>query len=345
MVSFAVRCTTLTSNCVLEYGTKIDLQVPGLFISLARVPCYVKQTIHERTYLMHECIRTERSNKSSTGLLDREPELSSLWADFLSESERDLEETQKDLENAKSKLEDTRKDLQDRKNELRVQTELLQGLRTLDGSRSFIPSEHERVIFPALPQEEPAEGTEGRPLRICIVSPEFVGPFRCGGIGTFYTELGKVLAGAGHHVTFLFSRRDYCEIRTVEYWIEHYRDQGIRFEPIRACPLKVSIPEHQAIPYDVYYWLKDRNFDIIHFPELSGVGYYSLLAKKQGLGFSRTTLMCVGTHGPCVWCRFANQEYPSIMWDRMIYGRPAFQELLGMEFNPEMLFGSSWGLS
>jgi len=263
---------------------------------------------------MHECIGTEESNTSSTGVLHREPELSSLWADFLSESERDLEETQKDLEDAKSKLQDTRQDLQDRKNELRVQTELFQGLRTLDGSRAFISSEHERIIFPALPQEERAEGTESRPLRICIVSPEFVGPFRCGGIGTFYTELGKVLAGAGHHVTFLFSRRDYCEIRTVEYWIEHYRDQGIRFEPIRACPLKVSIPEHQAIPYDVYYWLKDRNFDIIHFPELSGVGYYSLLAKKQGLGFSRT-LMCVGTHSPSLWCRFANQEDPGIMWD------------------------------
>ena len=197
---------------------------------------------------MHECIRTEESNKSSTGLLDREPELSSLWADFLSESKRNLEETQKDLENAKFKLQDTKKNLHDRKNELRTQTGLFQDLQSLDGLRSFFSSGYERVLFPALPQGEPAEGTAGRPLRICIVSPEFVGPFRCGGIGTAYTELGKALAGAGHHVTFLFSRRDYCEIRTVEYWIEHYRDQGIRFEPIRACPLKVSVPEHQAIP-------------------------------------------------------------------------------------------------
>ena len=110
---------------------------------------------------MHECIRTEESNKSSTGLLDRETEFSSLWADFLSESKRNLEETQKDLENAKSKLQDTKKNLHERKNELRTQTGLFQDLQSLDGLRLFfLPGMREFCFRPCRRESRRGDGRQ-----------------------------------------------------------------------------------------------------------------------------------------------------------------------------------------
>ncbi|MFZ0946303.1 MAG: glycosyltransferase [Syntrophobacteraceae bacterium] len=225
-----------------------------------------------------------------TGAFDDLTELPRLWNEFLSDTERDVAETRRELR----------------------EIACLRRLADLRVPLSQV--EHEQTFFPPMPQEQSPQGTVSRPLRICIVSPEFVGPHRCGGIGTAYTELGKALARAGHHVVFLYSRGEYCETHSLDYWIAHYRQQGIRLDPLPAFQVNLSIPHHQSISYRTYCWLKDRDFDIVHFPELEGAAYYSLLAKRQGLGLSRT-LLCVGTHGPTAWYRSANQEPPNIPCD------------------------------
>ena len=61
--------------------------------------------------------------------------------------------------------------------------------------------------------------------------------------------------------------------------------------------------------YATYLWLRQNDhFDVIHFHEWQGHGYYSLLAKRQGLAFGRTTL-CVSTHSPTCWNKQGNREY------------------------------------
>ena len=60
---------------------------------------------------------------------------------------------------------------------------------------------------------------------------------------------------------------------------------------------------------DAHAWLRRRQFDIVHFPELHGHGYYCVLAKHQGLDFKRTFL-CIGTHSPISWIREQNKEAP-----------------------------------
>ncbi len=60
--------------------------------------------------------------------------------------------------------------------------------------------------------------------------------------------------------------------------------------------------------YDAYHWLKGRHFDVVHFPELFGHGYYSILSKRQGLDFADTTF-CIGTHSPTSWLRAMNREF------------------------------------
>jgi GT2 family glycosyltransferase/glycosyltransferase involved in cell wall biosynthesis len=243
-----------------------------------------------------------------TGAFDDLTELPRLWSEFLRDTERDLAETRSDLQNTRTELEQTEKDLRSRTREV-VCLQRLADLRV-----PLSQPERERAFFPPMPQQQSAQETVIRPLRICIVSPEFVGPHRCGGIGTAYTELGKALARAGHHVVFLYSRGEYCETHSLDYWISHYWQQGIRLEPLPAFQINLSIPHHQSISYRTYCWLNDRDFDIVHFPELEGAAYYSLLAKRQGLGLSRT-LLCVGTHGPTAWYRSANEEPPNISCD------------------------------
>jgi glycosyltransferase involved in cell wall biosynthesis/GT2 family glycosyltransferase len=65
-----------------------------------------------------------------------------------------------------------------------------------------------------------------------------------------------------------------------------------------------------SVSYHTYAWLKahQHEFDIIHFPECQGLGFYSLLAKRQGLAFGDTTFV-VSAHGPTFWVKEGSQDY------------------------------------
>ncbi|MGH2950954.1 MAG: glycogen/starch synthase, partial [Solirubrobacterales bacterium] len=69
-----------------------------------------------------------------------------------------------------------------------------------------------------------------RPARVCIVSYEFTGPTRTGGIGTAYTSLAEALAGDGHEVTVLFTGWAPGEEDAFERWAGHYGSLGIGLE-------------------------------------------------------------------------------------------------------------------
>ncbi len=49
--------------------------------------------------------------------------------------------------------------------------------------------------------------------------------------------------------------------------------------------------EFQRLSYRMYLWLRQQDFNVIHFPALGGVGYYTLVAKHQGLFPSATRLL------------------------------------------------------
>lgn len=149
--------------------------------------------------------------------------------------------------------------------------------------------------------------TPARSLRICIATPDIVGPVRNGGIGTAYHWLCRALVAAGHEVTLLYTLGEYCEQDSIEVWQERYRQQNLSFVPLpedAAIPLNVSRTVQRS--YHTYQWLKRQVFDVIHFPEWNGHGFYSLLAKRQGLHFANTVL-CVGTHSPSTWHRMGQK--------------------------------------
>ncbi len=158
------------------------------------------------------------------------------------------------------------------------------------------------IVYPPLPVEGVPSTSR---LRVCIVMHECVGPTQNNGLGTAYTLLGEALAAEGHCVTFLYVTSK-CERHTLDYWAEHYKQKSIEFVLLpNIDAISITAPDWLVQPYRIYLWLKSQTFDVIHYPEYPGHGYFIALAKHQGLAFGNT-LLCLGTHGPSMWSREAN---------------------------------------
>jgi GT2 family glycosyltransferase/lipopolysaccharide biosynthesis glycosyltransferase/glycosyltransferase involved in cell wall biosynthesis len=68
---------------------------------------------------------------------------------------------------------------------------------------------------------------------------------------------------------------------------------------------------------DVLKFLRhtDGQYDIIHFAENSGIGYFSLLAKHEGIALQDTRIV-VGLHGAQIeWASMMNKHYPTDSFD------------------------------
>jgi len=142
-----------------------------------------------------------------------------------------------------------------------------------------------------------------------VVSSEFLGPFRNGGIGTAYTRLAELLRDAGHDVTLLYTNGRFTIAEPIEYWETEYRNRGLRLVPLPESPVPLfSISPNLSVSYRVYLWLRDHDrFDVVHFPEYLGHGYHSLTAQRQGLILQRAVTI-VGLHSSTHWLRVANDR-------------------------------------
>lgn len=150
--------------------------------------------------------------------------------------------------------------------------------------------------------------------RVAIVTPELAGPFRNGGIGTAFAGLAEALAEAGHAVTVLHAVTGPEQWAAVEAWAGRYAERGVTLKPL-------------GLPGDVYAAtlvafeaLRDQPFDVIHVADWLALGFALTQAKRQGLAFRDTTLVC-GTHGNYRWARQANRERLShwwpLLWDHL----------------------------
>jgi len=132
-----------------------------------------------------------------------------------------------------------------------------------------------------------------RPQRICLLTIDFVGPIRNGGMGTAFLAAAEVFVAAGHEVTVLYPSA-YSENEPVTRWREHYAARGIDFVSLF---LEGSEKDWS---YAAYQWLKTQHFDAIHFHEMRGIGYWTTVAKRCGLAFAETVLVCQ-IHSPSLW--------------------------------------------
>ena len=167
-------------------------------------------------------------------------------------------------------------------------------------------------VLPVENSERAKAGSEGQSLRICMVAAEVVGPVSNGGIGTAFTALARSLTAAGHHVTLLFTMGWVSLSGNFEDHIKAYAEEGITLEALWHAPVPrnrpTPVPRHMTESYEVLRYLKSNPFDVVHFHDYQGAGYYPLLAKRQGLALENTTTV-IGLHGPTLWAKvLGNQE-------------------------------------
>jgi glycosyltransferase involved in cell wall biosynthesis len=150
--------------------------------------------------------------------------------------------------------------------------------------------------------------------RVCVISPEIVGPHTNGGIGTHCYYLSAFLSKQlGQDVTFLYTGK--IERRTESYWEKWFRDNlGITFAWLRppkdpdGTPLSLHSGLAQTASL-VYQWLAARKFDHCYFQEMLGNGFRCFQAKRLGLAFRDTILTCT-VHSSWEWVCQAMQSLP-----------------------------------
>ena len=151
--------------------------------------------------------------------------------------------------------------------------------------------------------------------RICIVTPEIVGPFKNGGIGTHAFYLSKFLAeDLKYDTTVLFTEA--VQIKNLAYWKNNYKSNwNINFFALSELPS--SFPGNIAggcwlisRSLDIYNWLREQNFNICHFQDYKANGFISIQAKRTGQAFQNTLLTCT-THSSCQWIREQMQQFPN----------------------------------
>jgi glycosyltransferase involved in cell wall biosynthesis len=152
----------------------------------------------------------------------------------------------------------------------------------------------------------PRAGAGAKRLSVCIATEDIIGPVRNGGIGTTYASLADMLAEDGHDVTVLYLLQHSIEHGTLSDWERDYAARGIKFVPAPDYFAidGVSAPEQQWLraPYKMMRYLLEHRFDVVHVSEWRGTGFFSLLAKHQGLAL-QDTLFVVKASSPWLWNR------------------------------------------
>ena len=143
----------------------------------------------------------------------------------------------------------------------------------------------------------------GPPKRICIATPDILGPIKNGGIGTAFHHLARLLAAWGHEVVIAYVNYNAADAAQMAAARALYARHGVAFEPIVPRPAAESPLARVPAPgWTLLGWLRtrERPFDIVHVPDWHGLGYGALLAKSLGLAFGATHFVVTG-HSPSLW--------------------------------------------
>lgn len=150
--------------------------------------------------------------------------------------------------------------------------------------------------------------------RVCIISPEIVGPHKNGGVGTHCYYLSAFLSQQlGQEVTFLYTGE--IERKDEKYWRDWFRSHlGIEFVWLAPPKVPKAVPDSLRCSYvqsarEVYHWLRERSFDVCHFQEMLAHGFDCFRAKRLGLAFRDTVLTCT-VHSSWEWIRQAMHTFP-----------------------------------
>ncbi|HXA44358.1 MAG TPA: glycosyltransferase, partial [Candidatus Angelobacter sp.] len=154
-----------------------------------------------------------------------------------------------------------------------------------------------------------SETRKNSPLSVCVLTPAVAGEGMHADCGSAQVALAEALTQAGHQVTLLHTESAYGEGLSASYWRKYFAERGMDYVLLPAS-LKIPLEATEACcrAYEAYLWLKDKSFSVVHVPETHGIGFYSLLARRQGLAFFQTRF-CLNAHSPRAWRRGASQQF------------------------------------
>ncbi len=164
------------------------------------------------------------------------------------------------------------------------------------------------------------------PARVCIVAPEFVGPFPNGGVGTACYWEARVLGEAGFEVTVLYTGATVKE--TEAFWTDHFaRSAPFAYVDLHAWAAThcAGHPNGSSDPLSpeayvadmVYAWLKDRPFDLVLAQEFLGHSARALQARHAGYAL-RGQRAAVTMHSCRQWVFEGMRQLPSSPQDVVV---------------------------
>lgn len=162
--------------------------------------------------------------------------------------------------------------------------------------------------LPGIPHSP--NGRPPRNLKVCVVTSEFIGPIKNGGIGTATTALIRQLTLDGHKVTLLYTMVENGQPWTVDkswlHWVKTLADEGVTLEYILHDGAHSAWLQKSWI---VKEFVGSGDFDLVYFNEHHGSGYFALLAKRAGFSPFAQQVHCAITHGGMEWVFDINDHY------------------------------------
>ncbi|HUP56909.1 MAG TPA: glycosyltransferase [Bdellovibrionota bacterium] len=141
--------------------------------------------------------------------------------------------------------------------------------------------------------------------KFVILTPDLAGVVKNGGVGTAKASLALLLAAAGHEVTVVFVSRFQPEDFEFHLWQDHYRERGVKLISLPEPAIALEGNDGPKLSYASYLFLKEHDFDVAIFPDMRGYGYYSCMAKRQGIAFQGKHIAVV-LNGPDYWHKMGN---------------------------------------
>jgi glycosyltransferase involved in cell wall biosynthesis len=149
---------------------------------------------------------------------------------------------------------------------------------------------------------------DSRGARICLVTEELSYGKGSGGIGGAFHELALALRRTGHSVDLIYLPADLPNA-PAETLVNYYADHGVRIIDPNIDRYVWAPYSHEKRSYAVFRYLisLEESYDFVHFHDYKGLGFFTIAAKSQRLGFAGTTLI-VQVHGPTRWTLQANDH-------------------------------------
>jgi glycosyltransferase involved in cell wall biosynthesis len=138
-------------------------------------------------------------------------------------------------------------------------------------------------------------------MRICLITQEYPGIGRSGGIGQYAYSLSEILS-VEHEVTILYcGESNQSRMPKKNNYVDF-----IYLTDLSKRKYSGGINSYYGRSLQIYDWLRNEDFDVVNFPDFQGLAIATIQGKKSGT-FAYEPLISVTAHGPNRWALESNQ--------------------------------------